>query len=220
MSRTYSVMNRSDRPSGQVVVEIKIPTPFCVPLEDEPEAIQTLVDAVLEDIRFTRMVDQVTIESYSPEILDLAKAGESDIPRMLAVDALQLLPRELIELYSDYKVQIIEKDSFGLTWGEVGIEPAPGYPILWLFRVPGYFPEGGGDALGNYIATLFATGSSIASLDKNLLFMTADPPHPFRGRFGGCCAALLRFQCSGLYHRQSAGVAVHVRGRGRRDVHR
>mgnify|MGYP003939644547 CR=1 FL=1 len=34
------------------------------------EGIQIVeVDAVLKDIRFTRMVDQVTIESFSPEIL-------------------------------------------------------------------------------------------------------------------------------------------------------
>ncbi|MCJ7500997.1 glycerophosphodiester phosphodiesterase [bacterium] len=184
VSRTYSVMTESDRPRGQVVVEIKTPTPFCVSLDDEPEAIQALVDAVLDDIRFTRMVDQVTIESFSPEILaKVAMAGEdvANIPRMLAVDVLQLLPLAWIGPMSgyEYTVQVIDKDSHGLAWGEVGVELAPGY-ILWLFRVPGYYTEEFGGALGNYIRVMSPaeTGSSIASLDKRILFMAADPPNP------------------------------------------
>jgi len=177
-SNRYSVMTESDRPSGQVVVEIKTPTPFCVPLDEEPVALQALVDAVLDDIRFTNMVDQVTIESFSPDILALAGAGEPGIPLMLALDALQLLPLAVIEQISDYKVREIEKDTFGLSWGEIGIEPAPGYPVIWFYRLPGYYSEEGGEAFGNYAMTLFGTGSSIASLDKNVLFMVSDPPHP------------------------------------------
>lgn len=176
VSRTYSVMTESDRPSGQVVVEIKIPTPFCVLLSEEHDALQALVDAVLDDIRFTRMVDQVTIESFSPEILNLVKdpeSGEPDIPRMLALDALQLLPLESIGPMSAYlyTVQVIEKDSLGLVWGEIAETPGEGEDPVWIYRLPGYFPEGGGDSFFNYIMTLFGTGSSIASLDKNVLFM-------------------------------------------------
>jgi glycerophosphoryl diester phosphodiesterase len=172
VSRTYSVMSDSDRPSGQVVVEIKTPTPFCVPLEEELFVLEALVDAVLEDIRFTRMADQVTIESFSPDILALAAAGEPDIPRMLALDALQLLPPEWIEANTEYLVKPIGKDSFGLPWGEIGIEPAPGYPVIWFYRLPGYYPQTPEEnALGNYIMTLGGTWSSIASIDKNVLFM-------------------------------------------------
>ncbi len=185
VSRTYSVMTESNRPSGQVVVEIKTPTPFCVPLDDEPEAIQALVDAVLDDIRFTRMVDQVTIESFSPEILaKVAMAGEdvANIPRMLAVDVLQLLPLAWIGPMSgyEYTVQIIDKDSHGLAWGEVGVELAPGY-ILWLFRVPGYYTEELGGALGNFIRVMdpAETGSSIASLDKRILLSQPLPVAQF-----------------------------------------
>jgi glycerophosphoryl diester phosphodiesterase len=180
-SQRYSVMTESDRPSGQVVVEIKTPTPFCVPLEEEQGALQALVDAVLDDIRFTQMVDQVTIESFSPEILDLVKdpeSGEPNIPRMLAVDVLQLLPLEMIGPMSgyEYTVQSIEKDSFDLAWGEVGVELAPGYPVIWFFRVPSYFTTEPGGALGNYIRVLGETGSSIASLDKQVLFMAESQP--------------------------------------------
>lgn len=182
-SRRHSVMTESDKPSGQVVVEIKTPTPFCVPLDEEQDALQALVDAVLEDIQSTRMVDQVTIESFSPEILAkvaMAVGDVANIPRMLAVDVLQLLPLAWIGPMSgyEYTVQVIEKDSFDLGWGEVGVELYPGGPVIWLFRVPGYYPEGGGDAFFNYIRVLGETGSSIASLDKRILFMAADPPNP------------------------------------------
>lgn len=179
-SQRHSVMTESDRPSGQVVVEIKTPTPFCVPLEEEQGAIQDLVDTVLDVIRFTDMVDQVTIESFSPEILEVVMEGEPGIPRMLAVDALQLVPLAWIGPLSgyEYTVQVIEKDSFDLPWGEVGVELYPGGPIIWLFRVPGYFTEAPGGALGNYIRVVGETYSSIASLDKRILFMAADPPNP------------------------------------------
>ena len=91
----------------------------------------------------------------------------------------ELIPLEVIEQISEYKVQRIEKDTFGLSWGEIGIEPAPGYPVIWLYRLPGYFPEvPDGEAFVNYIGTLFATGSSIASLDKLVLFMASEPPKP------------------------------------------
>jgi len=174
VSRTYSVMKKSDRPSGQVVVEIKTPSAFCVPLEQEFVTLQALVDAVLDDIRFTRMTDQVTIESFSPEILALAGAeeGEPTIPRMLALDALQLLPPEWIEANTAYKVRPIDKDSFGLPWGEIGLVIDEYGTVLWLYRLPGYYPQAAGeDPFENYIWTLAATGSATASLDKNVLFM-------------------------------------------------
>lgn len=176
VARTYSVITDPDRPSGQVVVEIKTPSPHCVSREAEPFVLQELVEAVLEDIRFTRMADQVTIESYSPEILALVAAGAPDIPRMLAMDAAQLLPLEDIQQIPGYEVQIIEdKTLFGLTWGEIGIQTP--YGTLWVYRLPGYFTEAPGGAFGNYINTLFATGSSIASLDKNILFLATPPPN-------------------------------------------
>lgn len=101
---------------------------------------------------------------------------------MLALDAGQFLPLELIPEYTDYDVRIIDKDSFGLTWGEVGIELGPDL-FLGFFRWPGYYTVEPGGSLGNYIRVLGedVTGSSIASLDKNVLFMAAfpDPPDPY-----------------------------------------
>jgi glycerophosphoryl diester phosphodiesterase len=167
-SKRYSVMTESDRPSGQVVVEIKTPAPICVPLAEEQDALQDLVDAVLDDIRSARMEDQVTIESFSPEILMKVAAEEGNIPRMLALDAGQLLPLEEIPNYTEYDVRIIEKDSFGLTWGEVGIEIPPDL-FMGFYRWPGYHTGVPGEELGNYIRVLGETGSSIASLDKIIL---------------------------------------------------
>jgi glycerophosphoryl diester phosphodiesterase len=173
VSRTYSVMSDSDRPSGQVVVEIKTPSPHCVSREAEPFVLQALVETVLDDIRFTRMVDQVTIESFSPEILALAAVGEPNIPRMLAIDAMQLLPLESIQELPGYVVEIIEdKDLYGLTWGEIGVETP--YGILWVYRLPGYYTENPGGPFVNYIMTLLGTGSSTASLDKNILFLAEE----------------------------------------------
>lgn len=174
VSRTYSVMKNSDRPSGQVVVEIKTPSPHCVSREAEQDYLMALVGSVLEDIKFSRMVDQVSIESFSPEILAYVAAIDAaeglNIPRMLAIDVLQLLPLEDIQGIPGYHVEIIEdKDLFGLTWGEIGVDTP--YGILWVYRLPGYYTEDPGGPFLKYIMTLLGTGSSTASLDKNILFL-------------------------------------------------
>ncbi|UCF31510.1 MAG: hypothetical protein JSV26_03610 [bacterium] len=165
-ARTFSQERSSDRPSGLVVVEIKAPSPLCDP---EDETIPALVDAVLGDIAATKMENQVIVESYSPEILGLVMMHELDIPRMLAVSLLQLLPAEVIEAMTDLEVTPIEKDAgFDLQWGEIGMEI--GGQIINLYRMPGYV------SLEQYTGTLFATGSRSASLEKDILAMLDQPP--------------------------------------------
>jgi glycerophosphoryl diester phosphodiesterase len=161
-ARTFSQDLDRDRPSGQVVVEIKTPSPLCDP---EDTTVSALVDAVLNEIAFTKMGDQVIVESYSPEILALVMTSEPDIPRMLAVDMLQLLSAEQVAYFTGLPVTLIEKDAgFGLQWGEIGP----------LYRLPSYY---GPDPMGNYVSTLFGTGSHTASFDKTILLqmMAVDP---------------------------------------------
>ncbi len=153
-ARTFSQTEESDRPSGQVVVEIKTPSPLCDPND---ETIPALVEAVLGDITFTKMEDQVMIESFSPEILAMVWMARPEIPRMLAISILQILPPEVIENETGWSVTPIDKNvGFGLQWGEIDV----------IFRLPSYY---GQNPIGSYITTLMGTGSHSASIDKLIL---------------------------------------------------
>lgn len=172
-SRTYSSERDSDRPSGQVVVEIKTPSPLCDPTNI---TIPSLVDAVLGDIAFTRMKDQVTIESYSPEILALVRERNPGIPRMLAVDSMQLAHPDEIR-YLGYLVNDLGTGPFGLPWGEIGVRVEIGegqFVEIFFYRLPGYYtgPAGEGEVIANYIYTLMGTESRSASIDKFILLQT------------------------------------------------
>ncbi|WP_020682367.1 glycerophosphodiester phosphodiesterase [Marinobacterium rhizophilum] len=170
VSRTYSQIT-SDRPGGQLVVEIKTPSPYCVPLAQEPLYLENLVNAVLEDITFTAMESQVVIESFSPEILGMLAATESDVPGILAVDFLQLLsPEQVVGLDPTLSITEIDKSytGFNLPWGEISVNLGEGLNFP-LYRFPSYYEAG--LPIDNIISTLVDTGSSIISLDKNILFL-------------------------------------------------
>ncbi|MFV2082820.1 MAG: glycerophosphodiester phosphodiesterase, partial [bacterium] len=155
-ARKFSYIKKSDRPSGQVVVEIKTPSPLCDPGD---ETIPALVDAVLDDIEEVDMEEQVIIESFSPEILLEVLVEEPDIPRMLAVSVLQLMTAEQIYYYTGLEavpIPIEEKNpgNLGLQWAEIGD----------LYRLPGYT-----NMDQQYLYVLSATSSHTASLDKEIL---------------------------------------------------
>lgn len=153
-ARKFTKVKKSNRPSGQVLVEIKTPSPLCDP---EDVTIPDLVEAVLEDIEETDMEEQVIIESFSPEILLEVKDEEPEIPRMLAVSILQLASQADIEAaFGPGSVTQIEKDpgGFGLQWAE----------IAGLYRLPSYFM-----VQNLFFGPLFGTGSHTVSLDKEIL---------------------------------------------------
>ncbi len=153
-ARTFSTIEGSDRPGGQVLVEIKTPSPLC---DSDDETIPALVDAVLGDIEHTKMKEQVIIESFSPEILLKVRDEEPDIPRMLAISVLQVVSQDDIEAaFGPDSVTLIDKDpgGFGLQWAE----------IAGLYRLPSYYPD-----VSLYFGVLLGTDSRTASLDKDLL---------------------------------------------------
>ncbi len=156
-ARTFSTIEGSDRPGGQVLVEIKTPSPLCDP---EDETIPALVDAVIGDIEHTKMKEQVIIESFSPEILLAVWGSEPDIPRMLAVSVLQLLPKDQLLQYGFTVTEIVKDVGFGLQWAEIG---DPNYQGWVVYRLPGYVN------VNQYVGVLLETGSRTASIDKDLL---------------------------------------------------
>ncbi len=140
-----------DRPSGQVIIELKTPSPLCDP---DDTTVPELVKGVIKDVKHIKMEKRVLLESFSPEILSLAKAQAPQIPTMLTLSGLQLLSPEEIEAITGLEVNLIDKDAgFGLQWAEIGL----------FFRLPGYF-----DA-GEYVWALMQTQSRAASLESVFL---------------------------------------------------
>ena len=150
-ARRFTKKKRNNRPSGQVIVEIKTPSPLCDP---EDNTVPDLVYGVLKDINHSKMGNQVLVESFSPEILELSKVNSPDIPTMLTLSVLQLLPAEQIEAITDLPVTLIDKNAgFNLQWAEIGL----------LFRLPGYVD------INEYLQTILQTSSQAASLDSLFL---------------------------------------------------
>jgi glycerophosphoryl diester phosphodiesterase len=144
--------NRSnpDRVTGILTVDLKPPSPLCDP-DDLNEA--SIVDAVVRIIRQMRATELVYFNSMSPVMLGLARDRAPEIRRQLTVLALQFLSAEQIEAVLGLPVVEIEKNAYGLQWGEIG-------PI---HRLPGYAAPT--QALG----VAMAVGASIVSWD--LLFL-------------------------------------------------
>ena len=151
IARRYSRIRHSERPSGLVMVEIKTPSPRCDP-DDSGQ--QPLTEEVIREIRQSRMEAQVMIESFSPEILDLAAAIAPELPRALAVSAYQFFPPAMIAAYTGLPVSVIDKPSpYGLVWVEAGD----------LFRAPLYASP------GDLLFTLAASSARGSSLDTATL---------------------------------------------------
>jgi len=150
-ARKFSSRKRSHRPTGQVIIEIKNPSPWCDP---DDKSTSNLVKAVLKDVSKLKMQKQVLIESFSPEIIAITKEREPTITTMLTLSYGQLLPADQIELISELPVTLIDKDTgFDLQWAEIGS----------LFRLPGY------QDLNNFIQVLLQTNSQAVNLDSMLL---------------------------------------------------
>ena len=150
-ARQFTQKRHTDRPSGQVIIEIKTPSPLCDPAD---ATLPVLVKNVLKTIKHTKMDNQVLIESFSPEILALAKEESPNIPTMLTLSLLQLLTAEQVEAVTGLPVVLIDKDAgFGLQWAEIGP----------FFRLPAY------PLINEYIQTLLQTDALAASLDSLFL---------------------------------------------------
>jgi len=151
VARGFSVKNNSDRPSGQMILEIKTPAPLCDPGDT---TVPALVAATLEEVNQAKMQQQVLIESFSPEVVAMVKASQPSIPRALSFSLLQALTPEQLESITGLSVTLLDKNvGFGLQWVEVG-------PV---FRVPIY------ESVYEYISTLVALESRAATLDKDAL---------------------------------------------------
>lgn len=151
VARSYSVKRHDERPSGQVILEIKTPAPLCDP---EDGSVPALVAATLDEVNHTKMQRQVLIESFSPEIVALVKQQQPQLPRILSLDLLQLLTPAQLEAASGLPVTLLDKDvGLGLQWVQVG-------PI---FRVPIY------ESVFQFVGTLTALESRAAALDKDVL---------------------------------------------------
>ena len=81
-ARRYTQKRHSDRPGGQVIIEIKTPSPLCAPADS---TVPDLVKGVLKNVKHMKMAKQVLLESFSPEILALSKEKVPNIPTMLMV---------------------------------------------------------------------------------------------------------------------------------------
>ena len=111
---------------GILIIELKAFSPHCDPA-DELE--QTLVSAVVPEVRKAKMADQVIFDSFSPALLYLAAQTAPEIPRELDLSGLQLLTPAQIQAITGLPVTIInKKNSLGLTWADIG-------PV---YRLPGY----------------------------------------------------------------------------------
>jgi len=151
VARGFSVKKNNDRPSGQVILEIKTPAPLCDPGDT---TVPALVAATLATVNQTKMQQQVLIESFSPEVVAMVKASQPSIPRALSFSLLQALTPEQLESITGLPVTLLDKDvGFGLQWVEVG-------PV---YRVPIY------ESIHEYVATLVALESRAATLDKDAL---------------------------------------------------
>jgi len=151
VARGFSVKKNSDRPSGQVILEIKTPAPLCDPGDT---TVPALVSATLAAVNQTKMQQQVLVESFSPEVVAMVKANHPSIPRALSFSLLQALTPEQLESITGLPVTLLDKNvGFGLQWVEVG-------PV---YRVPIY------ESIYEYISTLVALESRAATLDKDAL---------------------------------------------------
>ncbi len=161
-ARRFRKIMHNDRPSGQVIIEVKTPSPLCDPSDTTTSA---LVEHVLKDIKRSKMENQVLVESFSPEILELSKIGAPNIPTMLTINILQLLPPEQVEAITGLPVTLIDKiNGLNLQWAEIGS----------LFRLPGY------QDISEYVQTLLLIDSRAASLDS-LILAQAEQAQPGSG---------------------------------------
>jgi glycerophosphoryl diester phosphodiesterase len=150
-ARSFTVKKYDEIPIGQVIIEIKTPSPMCDPGD---ETGPTLVGAVADDIKHTQMVDQVMIVSFSPQLLSISAIQVPSVPRSLAISILQLLSQEEVEAITGLPVTLIDKQvGFGLQWAEIGP----------FFRLPSY------PSVSNYFGTLVQGDLRAASIDKQIL---------------------------------------------------
>ena len=157
---------------GILVVELKTFSPLCDP-GDELE--QTLVSAVVREVRRARMTRQVLFDSFSPALLYIASQMAPEIPRQLDLSGIQLLTPEQVTAITGLPVTIInKKNSLGLTWGEIGS----------IYRLPGYA------SVQQFLETGFATRARILGAELDFLG-SAEQQQPGSGAaFVGAAHAL------------------------------
>ncbi len=151
LNTARSYRHRHNGPSGLMIVEMKAPAPLCDPGDVTELA---YVSAVIDVIRERDMEDQVLLESFSPTLLQIAATLAPEIERALAVNIIQFLSPEQVEAATGLLVTVIDKNDFGLQWGEIG----------QLYRLPGY------QSIEQFIGVSFALGARAVTLDSLLLF--------------------------------------------------
>jgi glycerophosphoryl diester phosphodiesterase len=147
----HTFTNKKDFPSGILDIEIKAASPNCDPQDEFDEQ---LAEAVVSDVFDADMVDQVLIESFSPQVIALAATMAPEIARVLSVSALQFLTPEQVTGATGWNVLIIDKTvGFGLEWSNIG----------GFFRLPGY------DSIEQFAGVALALGSTAIDIDIQLL---------------------------------------------------
>jgi glycerophosphoryl diester phosphodiesterase len=154
----------TDAPGGLLVVELKQPSPYSDPgdVGEEP-----LVREAVAAVRRAGMTQQVLFESFSPALLAHAVAMAPEIPRVLAVNPLQLLTPAEVEAITGLPVTPIDKSAgFGLQWALIG-------PI---YRLPGYA------SVEQFVMVSLALGCRAVDLDL-LMLAQAEATQPGSGAY-------------------------------------
>jgi glycerophosphoryl diester phosphodiesterase len=151
LQRTFVEAHNSQDVSGQLIIEMKSPSPLCDPGDvTGPD----LVKAVVTAVEKVGLEEQVILESFSPALLLDALAIAPQLPRALTVSLLQFLTPEQVEAATGFPVTPIDKDvGLGLQWAEIG-------PV---FRLPGYM------AFEQYVGIAIAVDARAAAVDVLLL---------------------------------------------------
>ena len=159
-NRVHSLFNGPI--TGLVQIEIKTPSPLCDPMDVRGLEI---VEGVVDVVQRTRMNEQVTLDSFSPELLMMAHQIAPAIKKDLAISTLQMVDEQtgqyLLSLQTPVlPYTVIDKDVLGLKWAEVG-------PV---YRLPSYYvDENPLLTVQNLIQINFAVGSNMVSVDKEYL---------------------------------------------------
>jgi glycerophosphoryl diester phosphodiesterase len=151
LQMTFVQAHNSNTVAGQLIIEMKSPSPLCDPFDvTGPE----LVGAVAAAVEHVGLEDQVILASFSPALLLDALDAAPHLPRALTASILQFLTPEEVEAATGLPVTLIDKNvGLGLQWAEIG-------PV---FRLPGYV------VYEQYVATALAVDARAASLDVLLL---------------------------------------------------
>ncbi len=134
--------------SGLMMVELKPPSPMCDPGDTDDVV---LAGAAVNVIAKAGMTHQVIVTSFSPTMLAAAAATQPQVDRALDINALQLLPAELVQQYTGMPVtEITKANGLGLRWAEVGP----------LYRLPGY------SSINEFIGTAYYLGCYTTLMDR------------------------------------------------------